>query len=355
MVAIPKIPGPGGELSRLKRFASGLAKDRKSPESQEENRAGLLSLSGGSSSFRGRLERLVRIGANTADAHSSFILLPTLHAPTADGVREESPSEFYLLAAHSLSHYSTPGAVTQHSFFRWASAKRQPLHVSPFDGDSRTLGLYTRRLPLKSLCAIPFPDQETFEERGVFVCDSLKSYAFTKAQIQILGDIAAEIAHAVSEERVRLSSHEEIAPAFTSWEEFTAGVEGAVRKVGARQLQVIHCQLPALKNLSSPGDLDKRIQLRDAVEKKLSPLLPENTAIFRAEGGHLFIVSDRLLAVSIKLRLSALLDSLSPRFGLSGLSSVRLLPNADRTVFLSSGGSALFQYLQQQVFQKENE
>jgi len=69
----------------------------------------------------------------------------------------------------------------------WVAEARTKLTLCPFDHDSSALLYYREPQPLKSFCALPILSQ-TEELLGVLVCDSTKSYDFTKKTEKLLMD-----------------------------------------------------------------------------------------------------------------------------------------------------------------------
>lgn len=63
----------------------------------------------------------------------------------------------------------------------WVAKEKKRLHVTCFDRDTRTLGIYSRDVDIKALLAVPFPNGE-----GVLMVDSKNRYAFSEKKQRIL-------------------------------------------------------------------------------------------------------------------------------------------------------------------------
>jgi hypothetical protein len=103
----------------------------------------------------------------------------------------------------------------------WVAKHNRSIHVSPFERDSRTLGIYSEDQQLKSFIGIPVnlgagnpsggasspsAGGEESANVGVIACDSKKSFAFSKLQGKLLEDLAAEVSNTVRLIRTRAAT-----------------------------------------------------------------------------------------------------------------------------------------------------
>jgi len=73
----------------------------------------------------------------------------------------------------------------------WVAETKTKLTICPFDHDSSSLLYYREAQPLKSFCALPILSQ-TEDLLGVLVCDSTKSYDFSKKTEKLLMDFCKQ-------------------------------------------------------------------------------------------------------------------------------------------------------------------
>lgn len=180
--------------------------------------------------LRADIAQILKLVANTLDAHSVFLLLPSLvgrsemmgslvsrkssasaeHSQTQEYSHLEGLTPF---ASQTLSPKALPKkqAPVHAGPLLWVAKTGKPLHISPFEMDATGLGVYGMTVPLKSLAAVPIscehiaPKIRRLAEndstitpnslltRGVLVVDSLKAYKFTPLQVKLLQQLGTQI------------------------------------------------------------------------------------------------------------------------------------------------------------------
>lgn len=122
------------------------------------------------------LDAFVRMVANVFDAHTAALFVQT--------VPGESLS---LVAWESLSPHILPQCSIQigHGLIGWVAREGKDLHVTRFDRDTTTLGLYEKDVEIKAFLASPLPGSN-----GVLMVDSKNRYAFPDKKQRILKDCA---------------------------------------------------------------------------------------------------------------------------------------------------------------------
>ncbi|MCB0355312.1 MAG: GAF domain-containing protein [Bdellovibrionales bacterium] len=191
--------------------------------------------------------RLSRLGANIADAHSCFVFLPAWMLDPSSRLR--GSDDLILGGFHSLSRQVISDCrLSQNTgLVGWAAKHGRSIHVSPFERDSRTLGMYSHDQGLKSFIAVPFslasqsqPNALLSKTYGVIACDSCKSYAFSKTQMKILEDFACEVG-----QTALLHLHQTSGRTFCqSWNIFLQMSERLSEEVGIGSLEILRLRLP---------------------------------------------------------------------------------------------------------------
>jgi len=123
------------------------------------------------------LDHHVRMVANVYDAHTAALFIKPAHSSVME-----------LVARESLSRQLIPGCVIEpgQGLLGWVAKERRRLHVTRFDRDTRTLGIYAADVKIKALLAAPLPGG-----RGVLMVDSRNRHAFPEKKQKILDDFAA--------------------------------------------------------------------------------------------------------------------------------------------------------------------
>ncbi len=122
------------------------------------------------------LDHHVRMVANVYDAHTAALFIRSAHSSVME-----------LVARESLSRRIIPGCVIEpgQGLLGWVAKERRRLHVTRFDRDTRTLGIYAADVKIKALLAAPLP-----KGRGVLMVDSRNRHAFPEKKQKILDDFA---------------------------------------------------------------------------------------------------------------------------------------------------------------------
>ncbi len=130
-----------------------------------------------SQSASSSLDNYVRMVANVYDAHTAALFVQLPHGSVME-----------LVAKESLSRQVVSRCVIRpgEGVLGWVAKERRRLHVTRFDRDTRTLGIYGRDVKIRALLAAPLP-----EGRGVLMVDSRNRHAFPEKKQKILDDFAA--------------------------------------------------------------------------------------------------------------------------------------------------------------------
>ncbi len=254
--------------------------------------------------------RLARFGANITDAYSCFIFLPRhLLSPTP-----ASPQyELELGGLHSLSNdVNIPCLIPQESgLIGWTAKHRRSIHVSPFERDSKTLGVYKEDQKLKSFIATPIRLRLTSHSQktttGVVACDSKKSFAFSKVQGKLLDDLSQEIANTVELNIGYCDPSQDS----TSWKHFTSQSEALVDSLGANSVEVLRIDISDIQSLELASGLPRTLETMEALHRLILQALPPHFPLFRLpEGGCLTLV-DKMMGAFYENKIQAIFNTLN--------------------------------------------
>lgn len=260
--------------------------------------------------LRDSLNRLARFGANITDSHSCFLFLP----PSFLGRDEESDASLVIAGYHSLCPdiVSTCAIRTGSGLIGWVAKHAQPIHVSPFEHDSRTLGMYRDDRELKSFIGIPIHLKASgitaASGTGVIACDSKKSFAFSKLQGKLLANLAEEVAATVA----LINSRDDISP-FPSWADFMAQAEQTLAAIGPQSVDAVRLRIGNFseleRNLGTGTCLELVQQLYRLIQQSLPPHFPH----FQMPNGDLLIVMDNMMSAFYENRITALADHIQSK------------------------------------------
>lgn len=252
----------------------------------------------------GHIARLARFGANLSDAYSCCIFLPNnlFNSKSSSNQTGENPEvRLQLVGSHSLSkNFEANVSIPLGSgFIGWVGRYGQPIHVSPFERDSRTLGIYSQDEKLKSFMAvpirIPFKAAGCEPTVGVLCCDSKKSFAFSKLQGKLLNELSSEVCAAISlwiANKRKTEATNTGAP--TSWNEFMSTGLKLARAIGPESLEIIRIKLEGTSDYERRFGLEASIGLYKQFDRLLRQLLPANFPTLCLPNGEFVAILDSM-------------------------------------------------------------
>ena len=253
--------------------------------------------------LRTTLCRLARFGANITDSHSCFIFLP----PAFLNRQSSSADELLIGGYHSLCNDILEGCSIRNGsgLIGWVARHEQPIHVSPFEHDSRTLGMYREDRELKSFIGIPITlrNANGKASSGVIACDSKKSFAFSKLQGKLLADLAVEVSSAIE----LLLSQVALQP-FPSWSEFITTAEETVTTLGVQSIDVMRLRIDNYNSLEKKLGSSECVELCQQLYRLLQQSLPPHFPYFQLPNGDFLIVMDNMMSSFYKNRIMALAE-----------------------------------------------
>lgn len=269
--------------------------------------------------LRSDLARLARFGANITDAHSCFIFLPRrliASSSAADALGADGPTHvgrvsedpLSLGGVHSLSAdvFRECELPRGSGLIGWVAKHVRAIHVSPFERDSRTLGVYSLDQQLKSFIGIPIPlgsgPTDAAAGVGVVACDSKKAFAFSKVQGKLLEDLASEIAR-----YVELTALSEVRSTFEgSWDVFVARGEQLLGALGANSVEVVRLRPVNFGALERALGLGEAITLLERTMRLIEQTLPPHSPVVRLPNGDILLVVDNMMAAFYEGKIRAI-------------------------------------------------
>jgi len=271
--------------------------------------------------LRRDLCRLARFGANLADAHSCFIFLPEVVLSNRESslrrLGAQSETFLELVGFHSLCRdilYNCRLSITT-GLIGWVAKHMRAIHVSPFERDSRTLGIYSGDQQLKSFIGIPLnlPGEcaSGVEISGVVACDSRKAFAFSKLQGKLLEDLAAEIGSTLQlswrAKNFRKNSD--------SWHDFLRDTITLVDGLGRDSLEILRLKLRNFAELEQGLGTSETLKLVTQLQRLIKQALPSNFPVLLLCNGDIIIALDTMVSSFYENRINAICE----RIGAQGM------------------------------------
>ncbi len=256
--------------------------------------------------------RLAAFAANICEAHSAFIFLPydalcALLGKASPAIIEERKSlvlvGFQSLSKDSVIHNSR--LPNGYGIIGWAARHRKAVHVSPFQLDVRTLGLYTDKQELKSLTARPIAlSPKLSSECGVIVCDSKKTYAFSRVHERLLDNLSHEISNTVELLLDRQNSQQ---PA-VMWNNFASKAGEVRQSLGENSIEILRVSIENPSQLEGLVGTQEYTNLAEQLYRLTMQALPAHIPAFRLVNGDLVIFLDSMMSSFYESRLKAICE-----------------------------------------------
>jgi hypothetical protein len=293
--------------------------------------------------IREDLKRLAKLAANVSDAHSCVIFLPTgilTSPPTAKAVTAPTvhtsantltnvdtielkkifqlgPSlsigSIEMVAAQSLSSALVRDCRVQvgHGLLGWVAENSRSIHVAPFDMDSTVLGIYTEGEPIKSLAAVPIPmPAENANDRsfsGVLMCDSRKSFSFTKPQIKHLEEIATLISRLLYWTVFK----KEATSTESSWDSFLTKTNQLADAIGQDSIEIIRIHTETFSELEAAHGFTVAVQHSEQFIRLIQQALPPHFPIVRSPNGDILIALDNMMTAFFQNKIRTLANHIN--------------------------------------------
>ena len=266
--------------------------------------------------LREELGRLTRFGANLAEAHSCAIFLPSSVVQLFERALSADTSHLELSAIHTMCSEVDSETIIAAGvgLIGWVSKHRRAIHVAPFEHDSRTLGMYTDDVAIKSFIGVPvLLDRLARSGSGVacgaLVCDSKKSYAFSKLHAKMLDELAGQIASTIHFAEALLARR----GSDNSWDGFMTQAHQLSDALGLTSLDVLRLRLTEYAKLESEIGTQAAARLTEQVTRLVQQSLPPHFPIYKAPNGDLIVVLDNMMTAFFENKIKAVCERV--RFG----------------------------------------
>ena len=285
--------------------------------------------------------RLARFGANIVEAFSCLLFLPSrivrksaTPPPTAGLGPQTAGDTLSLVGFHSLSTSLLKECVipVETGLIGWVSKNNRSIHVSPFDRDSRTLGVYTEDEQLKSWIGTPIPLDipDEIGRVGVIACDSKKSFAFSKLQGKLTQELAEEARSIV---RLHCQSLVTEHPSTTHWKQFFELSHRLNEALGG-SADLLRVKITNGADIESAIGIGATVDLYDQVHRLIQQTLPPHFPLCRLPEGDLIMCVDNMMTLYLQNRIMVVCEQL-------GLPSVRVSMTFTKQAFSPTSSNVI--------------
>jgi GAF domain-containing protein len=227
--------------------------------------------------------RLCKLAANLVEAHTASIFIP-------EG-QKLLPVAWQTMAPQAVTF--NPLAL-DHGLIGWVAKNKKPIHVSPFERDSRILGMYREDLQLKSCLGTPIMIPDQSQVAGVLMVDSKKAFAFSKIQGKLLEDIAAE-ATALLTLHQALSKNKETKGDYV---QFLNQAHHLVQMIGIDSIAVLRMRASNFSQIENELGLFQTTQAFESLSRLIQQALPPKYPMHVTPQGEILCVVDSMMVDS---------------------------------------------------------
>lgn len=259
-----------------------------------------------------QLNRIARFGANITEAHTCAVFIPS--ALSSSGALSGGSALLTLTGHHSLSNDVMDGCqLPFHTgLIGWVATHRRAIHVSPFEHESRVLGMYDKNHDLKSFIGVPVllgSNDDEHPATGVITCDSKKSFAFSKLQGKWLEDLAQQTATTVN----LIVEKGRSAGCDNSWELFRGKAHELSQALGADSLDVLRIRIANFAHVEACVGPSAALELFDQFLRLAQQSIPPHFPLFKTPTGDILIVLDNMMTQFHETRILALAKHVCPQ------------------------------------------
>jgi hypothetical protein len=155
------------------------------------------------------------------------------------------------------------------------------------------------------------------------VCDSKKSYSFSKLQVKHLEDLSAEISRLLFWAFTKKSA----AVAESSWEAFLARTERLAGAIGLESIELLRVELLSYPGLEAALGTTMAVQRCDQFVRLVQQAIPPHFPLTKLPGGDLIIAVDNMMSSFFQNKIRNLADHLSDKHHAF---AIEILPHSAR-------------------------
>lgn len=257
-----------------------------------------------SNNLNNTLQKIAGLIAKITSSHSTFIFLPQKQ----DNFQKKDVNLLELKAYSSQEKdFNTKITVdTNSSIIGYVARHKKAIHISPFDRDSKHIGIYYTDKKLKSILVLPIILDNLQDEVGVLFCDSDKTFAFSNLQCSILNSFTEQIATLC-----KLSDLIKPTAKKNDWNTFIKKSENIIKLLTPNCVDILRVKLKNLEETEARVGTGKIIAITEAIERLVFQCIPPESTTFKLPSGDMIILLDNMMTAHIENKILSIVRRIS--------------------------------------------
>ncbi len=254
--------------------------------------------------FKDNLQKMADLAMSIASSYSAFIFLPK--EQDCSQKNDEKLLELQAFASQEKNFNTKITVGINSGIIGYVARHRKAIHISPFDKDSKHIGIYYTDEKLKSILALPIVLDNFSDQTGVLLCDSKKAFAFSKLQCSILNKLTGQISTLYN-----LSSLVTPTAKKQDWASFIKKSEKIIDTLTPNCVDILRMKLTNLEDAEAKIGSGKIIAVTEAIERLMIQCIPPQSTTFKLPLGDIVIILDNMMTGHIEKKILSIVKRVS--------------------------------------------
>lgn len=250
------------------------------------------------------MQNIAKLASNITNAHSTFIFLPK----EQDNFQKNTNNILELIAYDSKETIknSKISINIDSTIIGYVARHKKAIHISPFDRDSKHIGINYTQEKLQSILALPIIIDEYNDKIGVLFCDSQKTFAFTKEQCLILNALTSQITSIYELHKLTQTTTNK-----SDWNTFIKKSNKMIATLKPSCVDILRIKLSNLEEIEAHLGTGKTISIIEIIEKLIAQSIPPESTMFRLPSGDIVVILDNMITNHVENKILAIVRRIS--------------------------------------------
>ena len=250
------------------------------------------------------MQKIANLAKYILDAHSVFIFLPKKQ----DDFQKNIDNSLNLIsyASDEKIKNSKISININSTIIGYVARHKKAIHISPFDRDSKHIGIDYTDTKLQSILALPIMIDEYNDVIGVIFCDSTDTFAFSKKQCIILNELTSQIINIY-----KLYNESQTINKKLDWNSFIKKSNEMIATLKPSCVDILRIKLTNLEEIEAHLGTGKTISIIEIIEKLIAQSIPPESTMFRLPSGDIVVILDNMMTGHIENKILAIVRRIS--------------------------------------------